>query len=62
MPAIFVASRAMQKQIIDNMNFQPRQLRRAFRADSAQSGDGQREWVGNMRHAGSLYGKPESEK
>ena len=36
MPAVFVTPRPVQQQILDGENVQPRQLRRAFRADAPE--------------------------
>ena len=39
MPAVFVTLGPVQQQIFNRENFQPRELRRAFRADAPERGD-----------------------
>jgi hypothetical protein len=43
MPAVFVTPRPVQQQILDRVNPEPRQLRRAFAADAPERSDGRGE-------------------
>jgi hypothetical protein len=53
MPAVFVTLGPVQQQIFNRENFQPRQLRRAFRANAPKRGDGifqRRNFIFRRRH------------
>ena len=56
--AVLVAPRPMQQQVFDGANLQPRQLRRAFRADAGQRGH--RSGEGRDRLIGRRGGHPAS--